>query len=78
MLQNKLLALHTNTEGLRQNFIKLYFIELSQNLLRQVVAIFFSQKSSKFAKPFQVTHLISMVFFSTPFENFDFSCFQAV
>ena len=74
MLQNKLQHSHwpynTNTEGLRENFNKLFYRVISVNFATGC-SYFFSQKSSKSAKGLQL-------FFSTPFENFDFPCFQEV
>lgn len=55
----------TNTEGLRENVSKLFFIELSQNTLRLI---------RKCVENSQLTHLMLMVFY-TLFENFDFLCF---
>lgn len=55
----------TNTEGLRENVSKLFFIELSQNTLRLI---------RKCVENSQLTHLMLMVFY-TLFENFGFLCF---
>ena len=53
---------NTNTEGLIENFNKLCFKELPQNILRLVVSIFFSQKSSKCAKLSQLMVSKTLIF----------------
>ena len=48
---------------------------MSQNILQMVAAIF-SVKNVANVKTFLITRLMPMVYFYTPFENFDFSCFE--